>query len=51
MPHGYLDASKLGPIAFAIVTANRGPGIITPDSEIATTLNKNEGIKAPLIKG
>ncbi|GAJ04812.1 unnamed protein product, partial [marine sediment metagenome] len=31
------------------VTANRGPGIITPDSEITTTLSKNEGIKAPLI--
>jgi hypothetical protein len=27
--------------AFLIVTANRGPGISTPDSEISKTDNKN----------
>ncbi|GAH10314.1 unnamed protein product, partial [marine sediment metagenome] len=37
---------KLGLIALAMVTANTGPGIITPDNEIATTLNKNGSIKA-----
>jgi hypothetical protein len=31
----------------AMVTANMGPGIITPDREVTTTVPKAASIKAP----